>query len=434
MQTHSFFSAMALGVVFGCNLIGCGGDSAPADNKTGGSGGPASLSKVYGAPVFSGEEPKSDAFSVEGYASAMASHGDEMALGTSTSVYEINAAGPLLLNITGDEPDLPANTGAVRAMSAYEGGILVAAENGLFFAAKGKLGLSPGHSILHPLAITLLSAREADDEGDGTSETHVLFIASDGAYEIENGQRVKWEVEGELGIPRAVFGQKDRLYMAFEKNVYEIDKASKKAFPLGFDMGHVREIACNSRACEEGSILYFASDAGLFARSGDGAYFQYSLAAEGEGSPGVLGFALDAGKQRLYALSKGKLLRVRDGEVPDYVASIDEASGAQKAAVDKVGDVWVAEGQALHRYGLGTPLSFATDIKPIMHEYCSECHAGGAKGAPVIDFENYDVAVQRIMVLLGRVKAQTMPPANYAKKLPGEKIQIIEDWSVMAAP
>ena len=53
---------------------------------------------------------------------------------------------------------------------------------------------------------------------------------------------------------------------------------------------------------------------------------------------------------------------------------------------------------------------------------------------PVIDFENYDVAVQRMMVLLGRVKAQTMPPANYAKKLPGEKIQIIEDWSVMAAP
>lgn len=433
MKRIFIYSMVWAGLV---NLMGCGGDST---SETGGAPGAvdklSQASKVEGAPVFSGEEPKSDVFMVGGYAQAMASHGDEMALGTSTSVYEVTAAGPVLLSITGDEPDLPAETGSVRAMSAYDGGILVAAEQGLFFAANGKLGLSPGHTILHPLEITALSAREADDDGNGTAETHVLFIASDGAYEIENGMRSKWTVEGETGIPTAIYGQKDRLYIAFGSRVYEIDKAANKAYALGFDMGDVREIACNSRSCQEGSLIYFASDKGLFARSGDGAYIHYSLAAKGEASPGVMGFALDAGKQRLYAFSKGMLLRVRDGEIPDRVATLEDAGAlVQKAAVDKLGDVWVGEGQQVHRYGLGTPLSFATDIKPIMHEYCAECHATGTKGAPIVDFEDYNVAVERLSAWLGRVKAQTMPPVSYPKKLPGEKIQVMEDWSVMAAP
>jgi hypothetical protein len=319
-------------------------------------------------------------------------------------------------------------------MAPYADGLLVAAESALFFARAGALQLSPASVDLHPLGVAAMTARVADDDGDGADETHLAIRAEGAAYEIEGSDRVQWTVDGEDGPPTAIFAQKARVLLAFGPRAYAIDKAAGEALPLPAGIGRIRAIACGSLACDDGSLLYLASDAGLVERGADGAYTLYPLAAKGDPAIPVDAFALDAAKQRLYALAGPSVLRVRAGERPDAVATLDPPESARSMAVDKTGDVWIGHGTSLHRLALGTPLGFATDVRPIMHEYCAGCHAAGANGAPVIDFEDHDVMTERIGAVLERVGERSMPPASYDKKLPKEKILILQDWSATKAP
>lgn len=413
---------------------GTGGGGTTTTNTGTGSGGKPSFLVVPGAPADPASEPDSDDHPIEGYAAAMASSSGVIAVGTTTSVYALGAEGAVLLDIVGDEPDLPAGTGQVRAMAAYESGILVAAENGLFFTEGGYLGLSLANAELGPLGITAMTARRIPAEDGGPDETRLAFIAGGAAYELAGGQKIKWTVEGEDGAPTAVFAQEARFYVSFGSRTYEIDKIGSKAYAVKDDIGSIREIACSSLACEDGSLLYFASDAGLVERAADGVYRVFTLAEDGKPAVPVETFALDASKQRLYAIAGEHVLRIRSGEVPDAVATRAAPKSPRRLAVDKAGDVWASEGLSATRLALGTPLSFLTDVRPILHEYCADCHATGTQGAPKRDFESYDDAVNRIQSILDRVTQGTMPPLSYGKKLPKDKILILQDWAVTKAP
>lgn len=418
-------------------VAACGGGSSTGTGGGGGGGGPPVLTVVAGAPSPPSMEPVVEDHTIEGYATALGDNGSLVAAGTSTSLYEVTSAGPVLLDIVGDEPDLPATTGAVRALAPNGSGLLVAAETGLFYTEGGVIQRSLASSALFPLGITAMASRLADDDGDGANETHLLLRVSDGVREVEGDALITWTIEGEAGLPTALLGQKERLYLAYGSRVYEVDRASEKAYPLTFDVGYVKAMACNTLACDEGSIVYFASDKGLVERSASGAYTRYPLANEGDPAVTVEGFAFDAGRQRLYALAGGLVILLRDGEVPKGVATLGPpASGGEgrSMAADKIGDLWVGEGLGLTRLAIGTPLSFATDVAPIMHTYCAGCHATAQNGAPTINFEAYNVMVDKATVALTRMKEGTMPPATYEKKLPKEKIQIIEDWAVGKAP
>ncbi|MDI1478011.1 hypothetical protein QHF84_15415 [Polyangium sp. y55x31] len=401
----------------------------------GGTEGPPVLAVVHGAPATPNAEPETATFTIEGYSTAMGSQGALVTVGTTTGVYELAASGATLLPIVGDAPDLPSETGAVRAMVGYESGVLVAAEAGVFFTPGGVLQQSLGAAELTPLGIQAMRARVADDDGDGTAETHLAIRGETGAYELGGGALVTWTVEGEEGAPTAVLTQKERVYLAYGDRVYEIDKASGKAYPLVFDVGFVRAMACGSLACEDGSLVYFASDAGLVERSPSGEYSLYPLAAEGASAVGIDAFALDASKQRLYALAGSWVLRVRAGEVPEVVATLGPAEAPRSLAVDKIGDVYAGEGKTTRKLALGTPLSFLTDVRPIMREYCADCHGSGTRGAPKIDFENYDVALGLVDRVVARVaEERSMPPPNYEKKLPADKIAIVKEWAITKAP
>ena len=431
--------AVAIVLVLAFALGGCGssGESpgtASGTSTGGGDAGAAKLTVVHGAPVAPTDEPQSDASAVDGYASAMASSGAILAAGTATGVYTLAAQGNTLLEIVGDEPDLPTETGAVRAMVPYHQGLLVAAEQGVFFTDGSALQLSLAAATLAPLGITAMTARIAPADDGGPGATHLAVLAADGAHEIDDTQMVKWTVDGESGVPTAVLAQSDRVFLSFGARTYEIDKAAKKAHLVPFQLGTVHEIACSSLACGEGSLLYFASDAGLVERAADGTYALYPLAAEGAPAVPVETFALDAVRQRLYALAGGSVLRVQAGAIPAAVATVGPATHARRMAVDAAGDAWIGDGLAVHHLALGTPLSFVTDVRPIFHEYCAECHASGTQGAPVRDYESYDVAVARIDAVLMRVSQGTMPPLTYGKKLPKEKIEILQDWAVTKAP
>ncbi|MFO0755010.1 MAG: hypothetical protein U0359_00845 [Byssovorax sp.] len=416
----------------GATSTGTGGDSSTGG---GGSGnGPPVLALVPGAPAAPAKEPMIEAHSIEGYATAVAAQGTLIAAGTTLSVVQVSPGDPAPLPIAGDEPDLPLETGAIKAMAPYEGGLLVAAESALFYTEGGALQLSQGSATLHPLGLRWMGARVVDGGTDAMPETHLALLGKSGAYELSKGSLIAWTVEGESGAPTAIYAQQERVFVAYGHAVYEIDRATKKAYPLVFDIGSVTEIACASLGCPEGSLLYFASDRGLIERSADGAYTRYPLAAEGKPAVPVETFALDAGHQRLYAIAGATLLRVRAGDLPVTVATLSEPTLPRRMAVDDQGDVWLGEGSSVKRIALGTPLSFETDVRPIVHEYCAPCHATGTQGAPKLDFETYASFVETLDTVLKRVKDGTMPPLTYDKKLPADKVQILEQWAVTKAP
>lgn len=413
----------------------CGSSGGGGHAGAGGSdAGVPALAVFPGAPAPPAQAPASEDHAVEGYASAMAAAAGFAAAGTTTGVYRLDAAGPVLLPLVGDEPDLPTETGAVRAMARYAAGVLVVAENGVFWSDGAALQRSLAEEALKPLGITAMTARTTAGEDGGPGETQLALIAGGAAYELGGGRLTAWSVPGESGAPRAIFAQEARVYLSYGQRTYEIDRATKTAYPLPDGVGSVGAIACASLGCEAGSLLYFASDAGLVERGADGAYRRYPLAAAGEPAVPVTAFALDGDNLRLYALAGASLLRVRAGQLPDAVASLDPPTSPRAIAVDGAGDVWVGEGLSARRLTLGTKLSFATDVRPILHEYCAGCHAQGTQGAPQADFESYAVAAAQIDAILARVEGGTMPPPSYGKKLPAEQIHVLESWALTKAP
>jgi hypothetical protein len=393
------------------------------------------LRVVPGAPLSVKDEPQNNSYDVEGYVTTMAGRGSLVTSGTTIGVYELGSSGPELLPIVGVEPDLPVSTGIVRAMAGYDDGILVIADNDILFAKNGALTRSVGKTALEMLGIQTMSARFADDNGDMTTETHLSIVGASGAHELSNGSLATWTVDGEMGQPSAIFAQKDTVFLVYGRRVYEVDKAKGEAFVPPFDMGNIHEIACSSLACDAGALLYFASDKGLVERSASGVYSLYTLTDTEGQYVGVDSFAIDGSKQRLYALAGEQLLRIRSGDVPAAVATLPMAKDPRKLVVDKIGDVWTGSGQTVTKYALGTPLSFLTDVQPIMHEYCAECHATAQQGAPKIDFEDYSVAVSLLERIIARAAVErSMPPGTYDKKLPAELITILKEWAVTKAP
>jgi hypothetical protein len=320
-------------------------------------------------------------------------------------------------------------------MVGYHDGVLVVADNDILFAQNGALTRSSGKTTLQALGIEAMTARFADDDGDMTIDTYLSIIGTDAGHELATGSLITWTIEGETGAPSAMLAQKDTVYLAYGRHVYEVDKAQGKATFLPFDMGNIHEIACSSLACDAGSLLYFASDAGLVERSANGIYSLYTLADKSNAGTRVDSFAIDGSKQRLYAIAGSQLLRIRAGNVPTAVATLAPTTEPRKLVVDKIGDVFSGAGQTITRFGLGTPLSFLTDVQPILHEYCAECHATAQQGAPKIDFEDYSVSVGLVNRIIARAAVErSMPPGTYDKKLPAELITILKEWSVTKAP
>ncbi|MBK8256136.1 MAG: cytochrome c [Polyangiaceae bacterium] len=411
---------------------GSGGSG--ASGGSGGEGaGPPQLIVVPGVPTQTGDEPDQASFLVEGYATAAASRGATAVVGTSVAVFGAEITGTTEFPIVGDEPDLAFDTGIVSAATPIETGVLIAAETGLYVALDGVLTRSNGHESLHPMGIVGMSTRLADDDASGEAEAYVVLQTQEGVVEWQSGETIHWTVGDETGVPSAALGQKDMLFAAWNNRVYEVDKGSQLGYPLVFDIGKVGEMACSSRACDAGSNVYFASDKGLVERSAGGQYVLYTLAPDGEPGVAVSGFALDDSKQRLYAVTKGGLLRVRAGHIPDKVSSLVESDMAAVATVEKSGDVWVFSGTSATRFATGSPLSFATDIEPIMGEYCAPCHKTGQNGAPKIDFEAYDEMVAIADKALMRIQDGSMPPATWPQ-VPKEKVQLIVDWITTKAP
>ena len=91
------------------------------------------------------------------------------------------------------------------------------------------------------------------------------------------------------------------------------------------------------------------------------------------------------------------------------------------------------------------PPTFERDVRPILKTYCLDCHGGGEKLAGNLDLRLKRFAVKggdtgpaivpgnaSASLLIERLKAGEMPPSE--KKVPADKIPVIEQWIAAGAP
>ncbi|MBM4376960.1 MAG: c-type cytochrome [Deltaproteobacteria bacterium] len=427
-------------------VVACGSreaDHAAAASTTtttsggGEGGGDTRLVVVHGPPTGNDPMVARENLKFDGYAVAAGTRGGLTLVGTSLGASEASHAGVLPLPLLGDEPALPASSGAVRAIAPYGDGLLVAADEALLFAKDGALFLSGGHEALHPLGLIGLSSRTADEDDDGALEPHLALRTKGGLIELEDGVLRTWSIPGETGAPSAALVQRDRLFVAYDARLHEIDRATLQTHRVGGELGRITAMACSTLACPPGSVIAIGTDAGLLERGADGRYALYTLAAEGETPLAVRALALDEVSQRLYALaeagSTAVLVRVLTGARPTLVASIDATQAASTLAVDKTGDVWAFYGGVATRFATGSPLSFASDIAPVFQTYCASCHEKGTNGAPAKDFTDYETAVALGAKVLERLKDGSMPPPG-SPPMPKEQLALIAEWLVKMAP
>ncbi|MEZ4311764.1 MAG: hypothetical protein R3F14_27350 [Polyangiaceae bacterium] len=375
------------------------------------------LTVVEDAPLPVAKEPEvREVGAYAGELRALGAHGGTCVLGTTSGAFAVEEAGLLALDIYGDEPDLPVDTGEVRAIGRRTETLLLAAETGIYLTTGEKLQRSPASDALADLVI-----REVHVTGAGSSErvwlladTGVLLVAGDEVSEIT----VEGETEAPIAISPAASGTS--LLVAYPGTVREIDLEANEARELPFDLGAVRGMA---RGGEK--VVYFATDQGLFSRGEDGDYTHLPLS--GEADPVAVDTVLVDPEGPL-AITASHVIRLPAEGAPQAVATLDGSDEPHLAAADDVGLVWVGGGGSLSGFVLGSPVGFEADVAPVLDEYCMTCHTDpGVNGAPGLDLLDFDTTKEKASLIVQRIAAGQMPPPG-ATPLPAEKYELILRW------
>jgi len=114
--------------------------------------------------------------------------------------------------------------------------------------------------------------------------------------------------------------------------------------------------------------------------------------------------------------------------MPEGVKALPEQSAPRIMAYDDIGNVWVGDDQTLYGLPLGTPISFATDVAPLLGTYCMSCHGEPtAENTPAVNFEDYATAVEYAAAIVLRVGTGQMPPLG-SEPVPSADFEVIKRW------
>lgn len=372
---------------------------------------------VPGAPAPLAQAPAEAAFDTVGYVTSVSAAGSLIGVGTTVRAFALGDGALTPMDVYGDDPEVPAETGPVRAVARRTDGLFVAASGGLFYTEGQKLLWSPANEALVDLDVRALLVA-----GSGPFE-RLVIVAADGVYEAAGGQLSLVDIPSEPGAPTAVALDGDRLFAAYGPRLYQIDAARTKAALAGLDVGEIHALAIGA-----GDALFAATDGGVVVRSAEGKYSQYTL-SDGDEPAAAYDLALDP-QQGMYAVTSAGVVLFAEGADPAIVAEIEGADSPElpAAAVDGGGTLWLGEGDRLRGLALGQPLSFAEDVAPVLVEHCASCHESGTQGAPVIDYSSYDQTVAKAQVMIEKMSAGLMPPADAPKKMPPDKYELVLRW------
>jgi cytochrome c5 len=386
------------------------------------------LTVVLGEPTPGGETEFLGA-TLSANATAVSSLENQVIVGTTVGAY----AGLFVAGSEGatgaiDTLALGPAEARVNALASFQSGLLVFMPGRVGFTNGAPVEELADAELLVELGVSAVTTRRLESEG----ESHML-LANSAAYEFDGAELTSWTVPGETGAPTAAAAREDLLLIAYEDRLYELDRESKTGVAVDLEVGRINAIACESSSCDASSTLFLATERGLCVRHSAESYTLYPLTNSEEEGTAIRGFALDAVSQRLYAWSDQALLQLTSDALPRRVAELEPASLPRVGAVDAAGDLWLASGTTLSRYETGVPLSFATDVLPIMSTFCASCHKAGIKGAPPIDLEDYGVAKSKSDRIVARMSDGSMPPAGSAP-VPADKFKVVQLWAAEPSP
>lgn len=332
------------------------------------------------------------------------------------SVLEHDLLAELPVLAEGEEPEA---TGAIHHLARRAtGGLLVAAEGGLFHSATSILLPSPLSALLADVRIASLDAI-----GDGAGEE--LWIVDDEGALLHFGHETLEDVTvAGLGKVQAAVGVGNGLAIVVsEGRAVLVDIHGQAVTALGDALGEVHAFDRS-----DDGAAFLATDAGLFGRERDGSLTLRTFAPEGEEAAPVLAVSASFG-ELLVGNAEGLIAVDLEKNASTW---LDEALAVEPGsiAVDALGDAWAIDAGDLYRYRTGEPVSFDTDVKPFFENHCTSCHDTGLDGAPLLDLADFGVAEERALTILGRLRAvgvSPMPPAN-TEILTAQDYSVVTRW------
>jgi len=414
--SSSWFSRSVVGAIVPGALLcaaACGGEETapapiPVDVLA-----PPEVQVVSGTPSPPDEDPDGTSYPAFGYVVALGALGSTTVVGTTVEASSVGETDLETIEIWGAGPP---TTGHVRAILRRSSNVLVATETGVFHTLDDKLVLSPASDILSGLDIRSMHL------ASGTSTEEIWVVAADGLYQLEDEELSRWNIDGTIPLDITdVLVTRQEATIAFGGSLYTVDLNSKRASLVDYDFGNI-----NALLTGPGGVLQLATSQGLYERVSDDEFVQYTL-ADGSAVAEVHDVVLDP-KQGSFAVTSSGVLLASGGAIPIGAATLPESTAPRVLAFDDIGNLWVGDDQTVHAFKLGTPLSFETDIKPILDEYCMSCHGDPPKdNTPGVDFNDYGTSVEYAAAIVLRVGTGQMPPAGSPPVSP-ENFEMIKRW------
>ena len=307
-----------------------------------------------------------------------------------------------------DSTGATVSTGAIRAIVRREEGLLIAADEGIFYTEGDLVIRSPLTDVLADLDVLDLSST-----GQGDAET-VWVVALEGLYRVTSAALEMLEIPELTALPTAVGALDQVILLAVDDALIELDPVTLVPVTLP-DVGPVAKIRV------VGTEAWIATGSGLLRRDATGDYTRYTLSDAEAGEP-VYDVAVDyAG--RAIATSGPGVVRLDAGTLEGlYSAAL--LGNAPAIALDTTGNVWLG-GSALTGLLIGEPIGFEATIAPIFATNCNGCHLHGT-AAPAHDFTDYTEVMAMVQEILQRVLSGQMPPGA---PLEDYEYDALELWS-----
>lgn len=302
----------------------------------------------------------------------------------------------------------------IRRLARRAEGLLVLADEGLYYTQQGALFRSPLSDVLEVSTINGLAV-----VGEGEQE-QVYFATTEGLLHWQDEQ-LEWLSVPALTPPlEQVAATASTLWVVAAEGLAEVSLSSGGVRLLAAKVARPTQLALYEQQ------LFVANAQGLWMRESEQAWTLSTLSGSATGIP-VQQVAFDPSGRVLVLTQQGLLrltLDAAEGTLLERLASPEQVQGATALSVNGIGDVWLGAGAQLIRLPLGTPIGFASHVSPLFAQQCAYCHTDGSAG-PKHDFTHYDEVMAMVDDILQRIYTGNMPSGG---ALPTEQLEVIVQW------
>jgi len=345
--------------------------------------------KVISEPAAAGSALMQETLTAAGPVSAVGtSTAGNLVMVAEGRVHELVASELTRRSLYAEGSD-PTSLGQVNAIiPRAKGGAWLAGANGLFVLEGSYVTHSPVMVGMGPVA----GLSEVSTGGlDG-----LWLAATNGVYRRQTAETNRYTIDGygeaATGISADPDGNAAFAVLDGKLVVLTADRGggAPAAAEPPEDVGTVNAVAAAK------GVLYAATSRGVYRWIGTQTppWSRFTL-----GDAEAVDVKVDPVTGTAWAATAANLLRI-DGDV---VTSFARPSGASGLTIDRIGDLWTANGASLLRIKAGAggaAATFATDLKPWLQQRCTSCHG---------DFADVVAFAPKAESALQRVRTGDMP-------------------------